>query len=127
MRDGIIVVLLTLGVTVELLSCIGVFVVKDVFDRLHYLGPACTLGTVSIAAAIVVREGFSVSGNKALLVAVLILLTSPVLTHATARAARVRGAGHLVAFPEEVVAKDSGPGPAGPQNSGAGSAGPQVK
>jgi multicomponent Na+:H+ antiporter subunit G len=103
MQDTLIVLLLILGVAIELLSCIGVLVVEDVFDRLHFLGPACTLGPVFISAAILVREGFSVSGNKALLVAVLILITSPVLTHATARAARVRGSGHLVAYPEEVV------------------------
>jgi multicomponent Na+:H+ antiporter subunit G len=103
MRSGIIAVLLILGVGIELLSCIGFFVVKDVFDRLHYLSPACTAGPIFITAAIVVREGFSVSGNKAILVALLIVVTGPVLTHATARAARVRGVGHLVAWPEEVV------------------------
>ena len=40
------------------------------------------------------REGFSLIGDKALLVAVFVLLTSPVLSHVTARAAHLRaGAG----------------------------------
>jgi multicomponent Na+:H+ antiporter subunit G len=104
-RDVAIGALLVLGVAIELLSCLGLVVAKDVFDRLHFLGPACTLGPVCIAAAIFVREGFALLGNKALLVAVIIIVTSPVMTHATARAMRVRMAGHWEAFPEEIVKK----------------------
>jgi multicomponent Na+:H+ antiporter subunit G len=103
MKEAAVAILLVAGVVVEIMSCIGVLVVKDVFDRLHYLGPACTLGPVFIAAAVVISEGFSPAGNKAILVAVIIVATSPALTHATARAARVRGSGHLTAFREELV------------------------
>jgi multicomponent Na+:H+ antiporter subunit G len=105
MKEPVIVILLVAGISVEILSCIGVLVIEDVFDRLHYLGPACTLGPVFIAAAIVVSEGFSPAGNKAIVVAATIVATSPVLTHATARAARARGSGHLSAFQEELVEK----------------------
>jgi multicomponent Na+:H+ antiporter subunit G len=103
MRDAAIWILLATGVVIELLSCVGLFVVEDAFDRLHYLAPACTLGPVFIGAAVVVANGISLPGNKAMLVALLIIATSPALTHATARAARVRGAGHLTAFPAERV------------------------
>ena len=105
MRDLVVATLLFLGVVVELLCCVGLVVAKNVFDRLHFMGPACTLGPLFIAAAVVVREGFSLPGNKALLVAVVIIGTSPALTHATARAARSRMSGHWEAFPEEIVAK----------------------
>jgi multicomponent Na+:H+ antiporter subunit G len=103
MSDVVVVLFLLLGVAIELLCCVGMLVAKDVFDRLHFLGPACTLGPLFIAAAIVVREGLSLSGNKALIVAVVIIVTSPVLTHATARSARTRMSGHWEAFPEEIV------------------------
>jgi multicomponent Na+:H+ antiporter subunit G len=102
-RNAIVVLLLVLGVGIELLSCIGMWLMKDVFDRLHFLSPASTLGPLFIAAAILVRESFSLPGNKAILVALLNIATGPVLTHATARAARVRQFGHLAALPEEVV------------------------
>jgi len=41
----------------------------------------------------VLEESFSAAGIKALLVALVLLATNPVLTHATARAARVRALG----------------------------------
>ncbi|MGH2819179.1 MAG: cation:proton antiporter [Actinomycetota bacterium] len=101
-RDVLVAVLLAAGVGVELLSCVGMFVMDEVFDRLHFLGPACTLGPLLIAGAILVEEGFSLPGNKALLVAVVIIGTSPPLTQATARAARVRMFDHWRAAPGEI-------------------------
>ena len=43
----------------------------------------------AIAAAVLVDDSFSMIGDKALLVAVFVMVTAPVLTHATAWAARV--------------------------------------
>jgi multisubunit Na+/H+ antiporter MnhG subunit len=48
----------------------------------------------------------STNGIKALAAALLLLLTSPILTHATARAARVRQYGHWKALPYEEVDQD---------------------
>jgi multicomponent Na+:H+ antiporter subunit G len=87
---AIILVLLAIGVGVALLCSLGVLVISDVFNRLHYVGPATILGLPAIAAAVVVAEGFSASGIKAMLIAVVVLATSPVLTQVTARAARAR-------------------------------------
>ncbi len=42
------------------------------------------------------RQGFSLIGNKALLLAVFVLVTAPVLSHVTARAARIRELGDVV-------------------------------
>ena len=86
-------VLLGAGVLVELASVLGVLLLRDAFDRLHFTAPASTLGPLAIAAAVVVRESFSQAGIKAVLVAVVLLVTNPVLTHATARAARIRAHG----------------------------------
>jgi multicomponent Na+:H+ antiporter subunit G len=87
---AIILVLLAIGVGVELLCSLGVLVISDVFNRLHYVGPATIVGLPAIAAAVVVAEAFSGSGIKAILITVVVLATSPVLTLATARAARAR-------------------------------------
>ena len=100
--DVSVVVLLALGVGVELLCCIGVLVMRGVYDRLHYTGPA-GFGAVLISAAVVVREGLlSQIGVKAVLVAAVLLVVSPVLVHATARAARLRERGELQARPHEM-------------------------
>jgi monovalent cation/proton antiporter MnhG/PhaG subunit len=82
--------LLTLGVAVTWLSCLGVLLMRDPYDRLHYTAPASALAPVLIAAAVVVTEGLSAAGVKAVLVALVLVGTNPVLGHATARAARIR-------------------------------------
>jgi multicomponent Na+:H+ antiporter subunit G len=101
--DLVVVALLAAGVGIQLLCCVGLLVAREVFDRLHFVGPATTLAPLLIAVAIVAREGFSIAGNKSLLVAILIMGTSPSLTIATARAARVRQFDHWRPFPNEIV------------------------
>jgi multicomponent Na+:H+ antiporter subunit G len=90
-----VAVLLIAGVAVELLCCIGVLVMRGAYARLHYSAPA-GVGALLIATAVVVRQGFSLIGNKALLVGVFVLVTAPVLSHVTARAARIRELGDIV-------------------------------
>lgn len=77
------------GVAIELLAVLGVCVMRDVYDRLHYVS-LVGFGAVLVAIAIVAREGFSLIGDKALLVAAILLVLSPVLVHTTARSFRTR-------------------------------------
>lgn len=81
-------VLLCAGVACLLLACLGVLLLRTALDRLHYTGPA-VLGALLVAAAIGVRDGLSLIFDKALLTAVFLLVTGPLLSHATGRAARV--------------------------------------
>lgn len=89
-QSPLIVALLVCGVGVTLLCCLGLLLMDDVFTRLHYVGPATTVAPVAIAAAILVAEALTTAGIKATLITVVIVATSPALTHATARAARAR-------------------------------------
>jgi monovalent cation/proton antiporter MnhG/PhaG subunit len=82
-------VLLWLGVGLELLCCAGVVVMRGVYSRLHFTAPA-GLGAIAIALAVLVHQGFSLIGDKALLVAFVVLISAPVISHATARAAWIR-------------------------------------
>jgi multicomponent Na+:H+ antiporter subunit G len=91
----IVIVLLTFGVAVELACCLGVLVMEDAHDKLHYIGPAAIFGPLAIAVAIVIRESFSQAGIKALLTAVLLIVVNPVLTHAIGRALYIRRRDHL--------------------------------
>jgi multicomponent Na+:H+ antiporter subunit G len=84
-------VLLVCGVAVVVACCVGVAVMRGAYARLHFTAPA-GLGALLIAVAIVVQEGFSLIGDKALLIAAFVLVTSPVLSHITGRAARIRAA-----------------------------------
>ena len=84
-RDVAAMALLFAGVAVQVLAVLGVTLVRDALDRVHYLAPT-TLATVLVAAAVVVRESFSLIGIAALLLAGFALFTGPVLSHVTARA-----------------------------------------
>jgi multicomponent Na+:H+ antiporter subunit G len=89
-RGLLVAALLVVGVGVTLASCVGVLLMRDAYDKLHFTAPATTIAPLAIAAAIVLEERLSAAGLKALLVALALLVTNPVLTHATARAARIR-------------------------------------
>lgn len=90
MRDAIATALLVAGVACQLLGVLGIVAMRDALDRLHYLG-ASIAATLCIAAAVLVSESFSVIGNKAIALAAFVLVVTPVLTHATARAIHERG------------------------------------
>ncbi len=94
-------VLLVVGVGVELACCVGVLVMRDVYDKLHYTAPATTLGAFAIAGAVLLRESIVQFGIKTILVTLALLITNPVLTHAIARAARIRRFGAWTVQEEE--------------------------
>lgn len=96
-------ILLAVGVTIELLSSLGLLAMDDVYQRLHYLGPAAVLGPVIIAAAVILEEALSTAGIKAILIAVVLAGGGPVVAHATARAARMRRLGTWQLQPGEHI------------------------
>jgi multicomponent Na+:H+ antiporter subunit G len=100
-QHALVILLLTLGVIVELISCVGVLVMRNFYDRLHYVGPASTLGAFFIGAALVVQNALKQQGVKSIMVVLLLITIGPVLAHATARAARTREFGRWVILEEE--------------------------
>lgn len=88
LRHLIVDILLWAGVALELMSCLGLVVMRSAYDRVHFSGPA-TLGLVLVALSVLVDKSFSLIGNKAILIAVMALLGSPLLTHAIGRATRI--------------------------------------
>jgi monovalent cation/proton antiporter MnhG/PhaG subunit len=101
-----VVILLALGVGSALLGALGILAARDAYDQLHFTGPATVIGPIAIAAAVLVEEPLSSAGIKAVLVAVIMVTTGPVLLHATARAARVRERGRWVIHRDELAAKE---------------------
>ena len=87
LREWAMVVLLVAGVGICLWSCLGLFVLRDEWGRLHALGPAGTLGALCICAAAVLKEGLSLQGAvKPVLLLLFLWSAGPVMTHAVARA-----------------------------------------
>jgi multicomponent Na+:H+ antiporter subunit G len=101
-RGVVVDLLLGLGVLAILVSVLGIVVMRDALDRLHFSAPAALLAPVCFAAAVVVEEPLSSAAVKAVLVALVSLLTTPVLSHATARAARIRKEGGWVVHDHEL-------------------------
>jgi monovalent cation/proton antiporter MnhG/PhaG subunit len=87
------VVLVAIGCMGFAVSSLGLLFTRDVFDQIQFLAPASLVGVVSIALAVLVHEGFNQAGVKALVIAFLFFWANPILSHATARAARVRHRG----------------------------------
>lgn len=86
-------VLLGITVAVAWLSCVGMLVMDDVLDALHYLAPVTTVASFALLAAVVVAEGAGQAVMKTILICIVLLLINAVLSHATARAYRIREKG----------------------------------
>lgn len=91
-RSVVAVILLCAGAGLGVVATIGVTVMRDWQDRVHYAGLS-SFGVFLISLSILVRESFSVIGNKALAVGVLLLLAGPVMVHVTLRSGRIRTLG----------------------------------
>jgi multisubunit Na+/H+ antiporter MnhG subunit len=91
-RAVVAVILLIAGGLLELIAVLGICVMRDAYDRLHYPGLA-GFGAFLIALAVLVRESFSLIGDKALLVGVILVLTSPILAQTTVRSLLIRELG----------------------------------
>ena len=100
-RDVVIDLLVGLGVGTELLCCVGLVVMRDVYDRLHYVMVSTTVPPFLLAAAVIVEEDWTQPGINALVIAGVLFLFNPMIAHATARAARTRRFGQVEATDAE--------------------------
>ncbi len=101
--DIAVAVFLGICVVLTFISCWALVLFKDAFERLHYLSAITTISTFALLVAVVIKEGAGQATIKTILVFVLLLLVNAVLSHATARAARVRQYGNWTPTPEEHI------------------------
>jgi multicomponent Na+:H+ antiporter subunit G len=93
-------VLLGIAMACAVATAIGILAARNVYVRLHYMGPLASVGALAVAAAIAVH-GPASAGVKAVLAGLIVFVTNPILTHATARAARTHEHDRWEARPEE--------------------------
>ncbi|MFH1640992.1 MAG: monovalent cation/H(+) antiporter subunit G [Candidatus Omnitrophota bacterium] len=91
MSEAIGAIFIIVGLVFDIFGCIGLIRLPDVYNRLQATTKCVTLGTCSILLGTFLLKGFSTTGIKALLVAIFLLLTSPVAAHALARGAHKSG------------------------------------
>jgi len=80
-----------IGLAFDILGCIGLIRLPDVYNRLQAVTKCVTLGTSSILFGVFIIKGFSGAGIKAILCIVFLVLTAPVAAHALARGAHKSG------------------------------------
>lgn len=88
MTQAIAVILLGLGIVVMAFSAAGVLVVRNRYDRLHFVAPAATLGMPLIGVAVAIDTGFAAPTAKLALIVALTVLTSPIVSAAMGFAIR---------------------------------------
>jgi multisubunit Na+/H+ antiporter MnhG subunit len=106
-REIVATVLIVAGGGIELLAVLGLCLMRDTYDRLHYVGLA-SVGALLVGLAVVFREGFSQIGDGALLTGVILIFTGPVLVQTTMRSFLIRQHGDWRA-PIEQASEDERP------------------
>ena len=91
MNEEIGLVIIAVGIMFDLLGCIGMVRLPDVYNRLQAGTKCVTLGVCLILIGTVFMAHTTPIRLKAVLCMVFILITSPTAAHALARAARVSG------------------------------------
>ena len=99
----VIGVLLGLAVLLTILSALGLAVMRDAYQRLHYSAVIVSWAAIFITAAVWIDEKDAQAQIKAILIGLLLFTMNSVLTSATAQAIRVREQGHWEVRPEDGI------------------------
>jgi multicomponent Na+:H+ antiporter subunit G len=91
MTETIGVIFIAVGLAFDLLGCLGLIRMPDVYNRLQASTKCVTFGTCSIMFGTFLFLGLCAAGVKALLCVLFVALTAPVSAHALARAAHISG------------------------------------
>ncbi len=96
-------ILLGLAVGLAILCSFGMAIMRDAFQRLHFSAVIVSLSSLLIVIAVFLEENQAQARLKVVLIALLLFCLNAVLTHATAKATRVRKAGHWEVRPDEHI------------------------
>jgi multisubunit Na+/H+ antiporter MnhG subunit len=86
-------ILLGLAVVVVLSASVGVLVMRDAYQKLHFVTPAALVAPFLVALAIFVQMGLVENTGETFLALLFMVIAGPYLSHATIRAIRVRETG----------------------------------
>ena len=95
--------LLALAALMAFFSALGVMVMRDPFQRMHYPAVAVTFCSLLIIAAVWIYEKDPQARIKVILIGLILYVMNAILTSASAKAVRIRQAGHWQPHPEEQI------------------------
>jgi multicomponent Na+:H+ antiporter subunit G len=90
-------ILLLAGTGFCTIGAIGLIRMPDIYTRMHAASVTDTLGAGLILLGLMLQAGFTLVAAKLVVLALLILFTTPTATHALARAAFLRGMSPMLA------------------------------
>lgn len=86
-------ILLGLAVLIVLTSAVGVLVMRDAYQKLHFVTPAGLVAPALVALAVLVQHGVYENTGETFLALFFMIIAGPFISHATMRAIRVREKG----------------------------------
>ena len=92
-RDVCADVLLGLAVAIVLGASLGVLLMRDAYQKLHFVTPAALVAPVLVALAVLVQAGLDENTGETCVALLFLAIAGPFLSHATIRAIRVREQG----------------------------------
>ena len=92
-RDICADVLLGLAVVIVASASLGIMLMRDAYQKLHFVTPAALVAPVLVALAVLVQMGLYENTGETCLALFFLVIAGPYLSHATMRAIRVREKG----------------------------------
>jgi len=88
MIDTLGLIFISIGLGLNIIGCLGLVRLPDVYNRLQSGVKCVTVGTSNILLGALLMEGFNSIGMKILVCTVFLIFTAPVAAHALMRGAR---------------------------------------
>ena len=85
MIDTLGLIFISIGLGLDIIGCLGLIRLPDVYNRLQAGVKCVTIGTSSILLGVLLIEGFNSIGMKILVCTVFLIFTAPVTAHALLR------------------------------------------
>jgi multisubunit Na+/H+ antiporter MnhG subunit len=92
-RDVVADVLLGLAVVTVAGAALGVLLMRDAYQKLHFVTPAALVAPLLVALAVLVQMGLQENTGETCLALFFMVVAGPYLSHATMRAIRIREKG----------------------------------
>jgi multisubunit Na+/H+ antiporter MnhG subunit len=92
-KDVISGILLGLAVLIVIGSSVGLLVMRDAYQKLHFVTPVALVAPILVALAVLVQVGVYANAGETFLACGIMVIAGPFVSHATIRALRVREKG----------------------------------
>ena len=93
LKDVVADVLLGAAVLIVAGAAVGVLLMRDAYQKLHFVTPAALVAPFLVALAVLVQMGWDENTGETCLALFFLVIAGPYLSHATMRAIRVRETG----------------------------------